>query len=127
MSACWVSVGAAPGAPAAAPLIAGDWSVTCAVYSPCTIVPTRVVAVKPFNLRPAHDGLRDGPGQVGRIWDIHRQYQRVSIPCRGSARILGRELPARWRFYRPINQAIEIVHGHEMAASFDAFGAKVSP
>ena len=57
MSACWVSVGAAPGAPAAAPSIAGDWSVTCAVYSPCTIVPTRVVAVKPSTCVPPTTGF----------------------------------------------------------------------
>src|SRR5580693_9072661 len=47
MSACLVAIEAAPGDPAAAPWTAGAWRVTSAVYSPCTIPLTWVVAVKP--------------------------------------------------------------------------------
>jgi hypothetical protein len=47
MSACLAAIEAAPGDPAAAPWTAGAWRVTSAVYSPCTIPLTWVVAVKP--------------------------------------------------------------------------------
>src|SRR6202040_990448 len=67
------------------------------------------------DLRPRSDRLRHHPGQVGGIRDVDRQYHRVSIQCRGSAELLGRELPARWRFRRPFNQSVEIVDGHEIA------------
>src|SRR6266404_5654039 len=57
MSACLETIAAAPGVPAAAPRIAGDWRVTRAVYSPSTIVLTRVVAVKPSTCAPAATGF----------------------------------------------------------------------
>ena len=41
MSACLDIIAAAPGVPAATPRIAGDCRVTCAVYSPSTILLTR--------------------------------------------------------------------------------------
>ena len=57
MSACLDTIAAAPGVPAATPLIAGDWRVSCAVYWPSTIVLTRVVAVKPSICAPAATGF----------------------------------------------------------------------
>src|ERR1700681_209449 len=57
MRACLDALPAAPGIAAAAPLIAGNWRVTCAVYSPCTIPLARVVAVKPSICAPAATGF----------------------------------------------------------------------
>jgi len=57
MSACLDILAAAPGVPAATPRIAGDCRVTCAVYSPSTILLTRVVAVKPSICAPAATGF----------------------------------------------------------------------
>src|SRR5580704_7973941 len=57
MSACLVAIEAAPGDPAAAPWTAGAWRVTSAVYSPCTIPLTWVVAVKPSVCVPPATGL----------------------------------------------------------------------
>jgi hypothetical protein len=57
MSACLVAIEAAPGDPAAAPWTAGAWRVTSAVYSPCTIPLTWVVAVKPSICVPPATGL----------------------------------------------------------------------
>ena len=57
MSACLESEAWAPGVPAAAPLIAGDWRVTCALYVPYTVALTRVIAVKPSICAPAATGF----------------------------------------------------------------------
>jgi hypothetical protein len=112
MSACLVAIEATPGDPAAAPWTAGAWRVTSAVYSPCTIPLTRVVAVKPSICIPPATGLVTV--QVRCIRHVQRQYQRVSAHCRGSAGCLGRELPSCRHFRRPVDQAIEIVDGHEI-------------
>src|SRR5580700_2609999 len=45
------------GISAAAPLIAGNWRVTCAVYSPWTIPLMRVVAAKPSICAPPASGF----------------------------------------------------------------------
>src|ERR1700733_8078697 len=54
MNACLDAFAATLGVP---PWIAGDWRVTCAEYLPCTIVPTRVVAVKPSVCVPPASGF----------------------------------------------------------------------
>jgi len=57
MTACLDAFATTPGAPAGVPWTAGNWRVTCAVYSPCTIALTRVVAVKPSTCVPAATGF----------------------------------------------------------------------
>src|SRR5258708_282399 len=57
ISACLDTKTSAPGIPAATPATAGDTRVICAVYSPYTIVLTRVVAVKPSICAPAVTGF----------------------------------------------------------------------
>src|SRR5258708_1961167 len=57
MSACLDTLAAAPSVPAAVPLTAGNWRVTCAEYSPCTVALTRVVAMKPSTCAPAATGF----------------------------------------------------------------------
>jgi hypothetical protein len=81
----------------------------------CAHVGSRGEAV---DLHTCSNRLRYRPGQVGRIRNIHRQYQRVSIQFRGSARRFGRKLPSSRHFRRPVNQAIEIVDRHEITGHF---------
>src|ERR1700686_4111383 len=57
MRACFDALAATLGVAAATPWIAGNWRVTCAEYSPCTIPLARVVAVKPSICAPAATGF----------------------------------------------------------------------
>src|ERR1700732_2448783 len=57
MRACFDALAATLRVAAATPWIAGNWRVTCAVYSPCTLPLARVVAVKPSICAPAATGF----------------------------------------------------------------------
>jgi hypothetical protein len=70
MRACLDALATKPGVPAATLWTAGNWRVTCAVYSPCAIALTQVVAVKPAICAPAATGsvtlqVRLGVGGLG--------------------------------------------------------------
>jgi hypothetical protein len=73
----------------------------------CAHVGSRGEAV---DLHLCSDRLHYRPGQVGRIRNVHRQYQRVSTRFRGAARRFGRKLPSRRHFLSESTPFVSIVN-----------------
>src|ERR1700735_549740 len=111
MSACLVAIAAAPGVPAAAPWTAGCWRVTSAVYSPCTIPLTRVVAVKPSICTPPVTGFVTVQVMFG-------VFGTPSGNTSGYPPIAGVRPDSSDENSHPAGTFAEIVDGHEIGVRF---------